>query len=57
MMNNQSNQAIPKNYDIHFSQVNGDWSIFYTEPGENRAELMADGFTTKEDAIEYLLLP
>lgn len=48
---------IPKGYEIHFSQVNGDFSIWHKEPEAIRPELMADSFATKEDAIEYLLFP
>jgi hypothetical protein len=58
-LNNQLNakQSLPDNYEIIFSQVNGYWSIFYNEPEAIRAELMADGFPTKEEAIEFLLFP
>ena len=56
-LNSQFNVKLPDNYEINFSQVNGDYSIFYAEPGATRAELMADGFETKEDAIQYLLFP
>lgn len=57
-LNNQLNaKQLPDNYEIIFSQVNGYWSIFYNEPEAIRAELMADGFPTKEEAIEFLLFP
>ena len=55
---NQINMpTLPDNYEIFFSPTRRSWSIFYAEPGAVRADLMADGFTTKEDAIEYLLFP
>ena len=54
---NKPIEQLPEGYEIYFSQVTSEWSIFHKEPGAVRPELMADGFTTKEEAIEFLLYP
>ncbi len=55
---NQINMpTLPKGYEIFFSQVNGEWSIWHKESKESKSELMADSFKTKEEAIEFLLFP
>jgi len=55
---NQINIPIlPEGYSTHFSQVNAHWSIWHTEKGSNKPEMMAEGFKTKEEAIEFLLFP
>ncbi len=55
-MNNQDPQ-IPENYEIFFSPINRCYSIWYAKKGDLKAEMMAEGFKTKEDALEYLLMP
>jgi len=55
---NQINMpTLPEGYEIFFSQVNCEWSIWYKENKESKSELMADSFKTKEEAIEFLLFP
>ena len=54
-MINQHASKIPDNYEIFFSQINCNYSIWYVEPPNAKPELMVGGFDTKEDAVAYLL--
>jgi len=58
MSSNKAEEVkLPEGYSTHFSQVNAHWSIWHTEKGSNKPEMMAEGFTTEKEAIEFLLFP
>ncbi len=57
MTNLAQDIQIPDNYEIYFSQVNCEWSIWHTSSKKSKPEIMAEGFKTKEDALKYLLFP